>query len=633
VFFASIVFSSLGLLEPVLSKKSDQLNHAKTAFSIALHDSYENLRSISYELIEDTNLKQNIEWGLVHSVGGILSQYTVPGSSSHIQIMDDRCELVAAPRNSIAIGYPCTPKSDAAQGKIDLFFWTKSFQTQKLNLLRSFTVKGNLYYLFISQDINLDWVNANPKLSKYWEKLSLHLVTDPKNFNGHVLVTANGAKEDMQLMLTSSLWPHSLLPFLFSLNRHKLSFICNAFTIIGFIGLLIGLALTRLDYIRFSRVLADFYRWSKNSKHGSDGGSSGGPLSSEKMIQAIRRRVDDNQKFYLDGAREKNESIERLNQTIQSLELENVDLQKQLHKVEAYRSLQTQFAETGQGFLELQKRTLDKLETINDTITHVLSGYTKSLGSILQKWQSELTSVHPRKFLRSLSERINPITQKSDLDSDLEQLMTCADQIKTITIQTAIGAQSTLEDLLQSIQAAEHLVSVNQNDTRKLPNLAQLVHEGQNLIPMTKHMLHYRCENLIDQHINVSENTLPYSIWSSVVYHTHMAIIHAAKDAGLASLSIQTQVKKRVAKTFLVISSMAEAGDLERISFSEKAKSHLQIARQLVANAPVSIIELPTLSGLAPLAIVWDDHESNLDSRKLDKIAQPSGDRSQTLLL
>lgn len=331
--------------------------------------------------------------------------------------------------------------------------------------------------------------------------------------------------------------------------------------------------------------------------------------------------------------REKNESIERLNQTIQSLELENVDLQKQLHKVEAYRSLQTQFAETGQGFLELQKRTLDKLETINDTITHVLSGYTKSLGSILQKWQSELTSVHPRKFLRSLSERINPITQKSDLDSDLEQLMTCADQIKTITIQTAIGAQSTLEDLLQSIQAAEHLVSVNQNDTRKLPNLAQLVHEGQNLIPMTKHMLQYRCENLIDQHINVSENTLPYSIWSSVVYHTHMAIIHAAKDAGLASLSIQTQVKKRVAKTFLVISSMAEAGDLERISFSEKAKSHLQIARQLVANAPVSIIELPTLSGLAPLAIVWDDHESNLDSRKLDKIAQPSGDRSQTLLL
>lgn len=633
VFFASLAFSSLGLLEPFLSEKSDQIDHAKSAFSNALHNSYESLRSISYELIEDTNLKQNIDWGLAHSVGGILSQYTSPGTSSHIQVLNSDCELIAAPRNTIAIGYPCTPQNYADENASDFFFWTKSLEAQKLNLLRSFTVNGKLYYLFISQDINLAWVSNHTKLSKYWDKLALKIETDPNQLEGHFLISATGDQSNIQLILTSSLWTYKIAPFLFDLNSDQLRFICNVFTVIGFAGLVIGLVLIRIEYFRFNNILTDFYRWSKNSGQGSSSGSSEQKISSEQMIQTIRMRLDENQKFYLNEARTKNNTIENLYQNIQKLELENINLQKQLYKIEAYRSLQTQFAETGQGFLELQKRILDKLETINDTITHILSGYTKSLGGVLQKWRAELVSVHPRKFLRSLSERIDPNTQKNQLDLDIAQLIDCADQIKNITIQTAISTQSTLEDLLQSIQAAEHLVSVNQNDARKLPNLAQLIHEGQNLIPMTRHRLSYRCENHIDQNITVSANTLPYSVWNSLIYHTHMGLIYAAENAGFESLNIQNQIKKRSNKVFLIISTDTNDGNLERIPFSDKAKSHLQLARQLSSNSCVSIIELPTLSGLAPIAISWEDSVSDLDRLQHESLKDPQMDRAPTLLI
>jgi hypothetical protein len=87
-------------------------------------------------------------------------------------------------------------------------------------------------------------------------------------------------------------------------------------------------------------------------------------------------------------------------------------------------------------------------------------------------------------------------------------------------------------------------------------------------------------------------------------------MIDTAQKFKANKLHFHISQKKRNELWYLVFTLSDQNGEQARaIEYSKKSQEHIEHARHLIHLSKLKILELPTIVGIAPLAIIWPEEE------------------------
>lgn len=609
---SAICLLLISSLEPMVGYKSEQIHSAREAYQRAIDRTYQELAASSYEIIHSSDLKEKIEWGLKHSVVGLLNQYLNPEILSHSQIIDDRCGFFAASSNLRRINLDCSKL--LKQTRDPSFFWTHENSHSSLHLITSFSVNKQKYFLIVSQELNKQWVNQHPELARLWKPLILMIgkgdrlpaeatliINEGRNSNTNY--SASLYSEDPFLKLI----PQSMLTKKESFRY--LTLIASIITFILLISVVISLSLRERKH---QNQINQFYHWVKNlstkSQQIKDSSLRTSKLS--ETIKQIQEAVEEQYRINLEKDHAKNKTIQKLSQDIKELERELLLRSSKLHILQRQSSAKNQLKEISLSFLNMQKDTHDHLENLNDIVVHNLSLPIRDLSNLIKSWQEDISNISTRKFLRNLDERFDHSKGKTLLQLHFETILKSIRQIVDLSMQSAIYGQKALKNSSRSIKTAEHFLALSGGNEDYSLTLLELLCNGQNLLPTVNQRYECTFTNQLDKNYTPSPELLPPSTWSSIIYHLLSAMIDTAQKCKANKLHFHISQKKRNELWYLVFTLSDQNGEHARaIEYSKKSQEHIEHARHLIHLSKLKILELPTIVGIAPLAIIWPEEE------------------------
>lgn len=604
----AIAFFILGLIPLVLiTLAQGPILHYQTSFQTAkqqyaeaLQDSRRHLADLGHELRAMPSLTENLD-----AASRVLSGFINPGRIDHIAIYEQNCQLVAHSDQGVPLSSSC-PVSTAKGINTPRFQWRKLPHAVSHDLVTPLGVVGDRsYFLLASVYLNNQWLYHYPALSKLVGPLNLAF-GDPKR--GTVLFEDKAGTSGPQELATLSS-THPLLKTLPVLARSE------ALTLGG--PLVAALALFGLTVIVMIRAMKrqsnDLSSAIRRLQIWADelvpDGETPEPIVVQDKSGFTIKGLQDRMSRFVKKTREDVQRAEHSNKLLQQqiVNLESRVLEQQAEHawLAKSRSMQEQMQASGEAYLQKLHEIQSLGEDLAHLAAHAIAKPAHRLYQLTAQWEGEMTTMSTRKFVRSLSERIDE-EGVSELDAGLSLLIGDSHALGNAAINVTMLAQKLQNDLKNNTHLALHWFRMMGHESGEDQTLLRLLQEGQSLIPTTDGNL--RMENLIDPILRVQHLNIPSTTLTSTFFHCLMALVENARESHARGMIVTSQLKQRDEKMVLVISLHADLDDdflLNKI-FPAKAEQHLSLALQLVQGFPIKITKLPALNGVHAIALSWD---------------------------
>lgn len=603
----AIVYFILGLTPLVLiTLAQGPLLHYQTSFQTAkqqyaeaLQDSRRHLADLGHELRAMPSLTENLD-----AASRVLSGFVSPGRIDHLAIYEQNCQLVAHSEQGVPLSSIC-PVSNAKSINTPRFQWRKLPHSITQDLVTPLGVVGEKsYFLLASVYINNQWLFHYPSLAKVVGSLNL-VFGDPAR--GKILYEdTSGATENVQLATLSS--THPLLKALPLLARSQPLTLGGPLVIaLAFFGVTVVTLIRALKRER-TEISSAIHRLQLWADELVPDGDKAEPIVVQDKSGITIKGLQDRMSRFVKKTREDVQRAEHahklLQQQIVNLESRVLEQQAEQAWLSKARSMQQQMQVSGEAYLQKLTEIQSLGEDLAHLASHTIAKPAQRLYQLTAEWEAEMATVSARKFVRSLSERVDD-DGISDLDRGLNLLVGDSQDLGNAAINVTMLAQKLQDDLKNNTHLALHWFRMMGHESGEDQTLLRLLQEGQSLIPLDGSV---RMENIIDPNVRIQHLNIPSTTLTSILFHCLMALIENARESHALSMILTNQLKQREDKLILVLSLHADLPDdflLNKV-FPAKAEQHLSLALQLVLGYPIKITKLPALNGVHAIALSWD---------------------------
>lgn|GEM_PF-3974156 len=607
---------------PLLTLQSD-FARARQQYDGALRETKLRLTEISYGLKIDPALAQNLEWASFSAAGRILSGFVQAGRLDHLVLVDQNCQLLATSDQGVPLTPECPVPEWQAVSEAS-FQWKMTTEAPQLNLVTPMAQSGDRRLFLIASTVLRDtWIYSYPELRKSFRERQLTLGTDRASLT-HVIVeegemTSNGLRVDL---LSNDPWLVALPQLL---QRRPL-------TLEGPIGLSLALSACALFNLlrrlrsresEVERTLASLHAWAQELV--TDETEAVETDLDRPSLDAIRDRMGRMAKRNYESIQRYQVQNHLLQQQLVGLESRLMEKQAEQAWLHQARSLHQQMVAVARAHIQKMQELQSLGEDLSHLAAHELARPAQKLLDLSAAWERELTLVSPRKFIRSLSERIDA-QGSSELEQSLRFILQHSHDLNNSAVNVALLTQKLLQDLKINLQMVEHWHQMMgaRDDARR--SLLELLQDGQSLIQLRDQSLAIRFENTVDEGLSLAHLKIPASTLTSTFYHCHLALMEAAIERGASDVKIFSQIKKRDERLVLVLSIKGDWDEdlMPSVQLPPRAEQHLYLATQLIQGGGLKITQLPALQSMHAVALMWDlpSETQQRPRRALDE-AQP----------
>ena len=223
----------------------------------------------------------------------------------------------------------------------------------------------------------------------------------------------------------------------------------------------------------------------------------------------------------------------------------------QYHQSESMREQMKKTEKTQSRLLE---DIYSQLEDLSDLLVHGLAQKAHGLYNFSQSWQLALEKSSPRKFLRTLSERLDE-NGISELDKDLSVLFEYSNYIGNQSINTSMQSRKLLASMKSLLVAHKHWFNLSHNEVgeQSYYNLEESLIESQILLEMEELKEKITYDNQCDdtEHLDISSK----EAWTSAFYHIQKATYRIAEQLKIDNISIQNRLRDTNSHFLLVVLS------------------------------------------------------------------------------
>ncbi|MBC7662133.1 MAG: hypothetical protein H7249_20750 [Chitinophagaceae bacterium] len=568
--------------------------------------------------------------------GRTLNGFIVPGKIDHISIYDQDCNMVANSEQGVALSQIC-PVSSPRTVNSPHFQWRNTPHAKSYELVAPLmTIGDKSYFLLASNYINDQWLFHHPEFKQSMNQLDLVL---GESGAGKVLYKDDSPEPQSDLATLSS--KHPLLKFFPGIIQSKpldfklITAIATAIFFICIFFLLRGISRRRRA---IQDAIHKLYAWADELVPEGDGSNGGGGavgLAFTKKgainIQVLQDRMSRLVKTNLEAAERNDHEKRLLQQQMVRLESRFLETQAEQTWMSKARSMHQQMHSVADSYIEKLQDTHSLGEDLSHLTSHEIVKPAQKILDLMNRWQSELAEVSSRKFIRSLSERVDE-NGVSELDDSLTFIMQTGTQLNNAAINITLLTQKLLNELEENTKMAQHWFHMMGHDNSIAKTLLNLLQDAQSLIEMQDKSIRY--ENVVEASTKIDHLKIPTSTLTSALFHCEMALVENALESNVGTMSISNQLRVRDGKVILVCSLRTEMVDelLLQKEFSPKAEQHVSLALQMLQGFQLRLTKLPSLNGVHALALMWDadkelddgDDRSMKTDREppLDSIAQ-----------
>ena len=616
-----LILVSVALLKPVIDGYADKLQEARLLYSKAIQQSYHQLSQTAHEIASDPTLSMTLNWGLEKTMQGGLERYLQTGYIDSIRIIDADCHVISSTQKGLVIKSDCR-KEDLHPMSKARFLWHKNDNLPQLSLrfpLEQYRDQSRLI-LEIYTRLDATWVSQHRQLASLWESLDLELAERrPLQGTRHDVLVWEGFSPQspttsyLATLISNDPLFHSL-PLLFSARKtftKQLIYTAAIFTLIFAIYFVSAL---RIRNRQQDLELEKLQVWTSNlipQSGSSDANKDAKPLRARDLILLIQDSIKQLHEFYFARDRSHQQKIAELESELKEHHRHQAIIRQSLAIAERNESLKLQLQKSLHGFNQLQYESYNDIETAFDTINYGLQQSAKILFELGTQWQQELQVTHPRKFVRSLSERMNPMTGQSELEEGLHAIQLHAKNLHMIGLQSTINLQKVLNRLEQTLQISKHWENLTTDESGSEQRWFPILTEAQSLITLDQMHANVIFENLVGDDAGIENVEIPRSQLVSVVYHLYCAIIEAVRELEMPAIQIQTRLRQREGQHALICSLITDQRHVPSARSSAKSRSHLEAIRHLTFHQSINLLELPNLDGFSPLALSWIDKDES----------------------
>lgn len=594
----------LGLIllqSPLLSLQSDY-QKVRQVYTLALDTTRFKLTELSHILRAEPSLAQGLTPEGLAAVGRTLSGYIKAGEVDYIAVLDANCQIAAHSELGQTLNPQCPIDNFRADAPAQ-FQWRADGDTPRIQWTLPLSPS---FVLLLATKLNDTWIASHPELQKSMQSRNLRL--GPATGDG-VLVVEEGRNAD-QIAIASLYGNELALVLVPQLLR------AAPLSLQKPLGIALTLFLLCLVYLirclrrrekDFSAAHAQLYSWAHDLNPLEQGPAAAGaaPL---QLVQHIQERMNKLTKANFEQIQKEQHQNHLLQQQIVSLEsrlMEHKGEQAWFHQV---RSLHEQMMACAKAHIEKLHEAFSVGEDLSHIASHQLARPAQKLFELSSRWQIELGEVSARKFVRSLSERID-VHGQSELEQSLHFILEQSHELNHSAINLTLLTQRMLQDLRSNLHLAEHWHQMmGGHESKKFSLLNQLNH-GQALIQLQDPSVSLRYENLLEEDADLSHLDIPASKLTSAIYHCNLALIETARSKGASELHLISQLRKRNRRSILVLSVKGDWHDdwSQGSQLPPKAEQHLYLAIQLMQSHPLKISQLPGLNGVQAITLMWDD--------------------------
>jgi len=627
------------LAQGPLLRYQTSFQSAKQQYLEALQESRRQLADLGHKLRGLPSLNDGN--GTLSSAGRTLNGFIVPGKIDHIAIYDQECLLVANSDQGMPLSSAC-PVNAPKSINTPHFQWRNTPHSKSYDLIAPLmTIGDKSYFLMASNYLNEQWLFHNPEFKQSMNQLDL-LMGDASK--GKILFKEEPAVPNGELATLSS--THPLLQFFPNLIQSKpLDFRAVTGAALAWLLFCVGILLRELSRKREAIQIAiqKLYAWAEelvpegSGSGGSGGTGSGGggggssgrdakilqPLTFSRKgeidIQILQDRMSRLVKTNLEAAERTEHEKRLLQQQMVRLESRYLEAQAEQSFMTKARSMHQQMHASADAFISKLHDSQSLGEDLSHLTSHEIVRPAQRLTELMQRWEAELNTVTTRKFVRSLSERVDE-NGVSELDESLTFLMETGTQLTNAAINITLLTQKLLVELQQNTTLAQHWFHMMGHDNSIAKTLLVLLQDAQSLIDMQDKPL--RFENALEPDIAIDHLKIPTSTLTSTLFHCQMALVENAIDNTSAEkLGVSNQLRLRDGKVILLCSLRADSVDELSLQkeFSPKAEQHLSMALQMLQGFPIRLTKLPALNGVHAIALMWEA-EQDLEDGQIKEI-------------
>lgn len=587
---------------PLLSYQTS-FSQAKRQYLDALQDTRKQLADLGHTLRGLPSITPDSQ--TLASAGRALNGFIVPGRIDHIAIYDQECNLIANSDQGVPMSSNC-PVSSAKAVTEPRFQWRSAKHSKNYEYVAPLvSAGGKSYFLIASNAINQQWLFHHPDFKQSVEQLNL-VLGDPKI--GKMIYRDDGASGRADLSSLSSQHPllqvfpnlvqSSPLDFRSLTAGALLLLLLCVWRVVGEIG---------RKRKAIQNAIKKLHAWADELvPEGESKTALTFTRKGEIDIKVLQDRMSRLVKNNLESAERSDHEKKLLQQQLVRLESRFLSAQAEQTSIAKARSMHQQMHGFTETYIEKLHESQSLGEDISHLTTHEIVRPAQRIMEMMNRWSEELSEVSTRKFVRSLSERVDP-NGISELDESVDFLMNSGAALSNAAINLTMLTQKLLVDLEENTAMAKHWFNMMGHDKSFGKNLLNLLKDAQSLIEMQDKEIRY--ENVIEASTTVDQLRIPTSTLTSVLFHCQMALVENAIDRHVSHMGISNQLRLRDGKVILVSSLRAELLD-ERLlhkDLSPKAEQHLSLALQMLNGFAIRLTKLPALNGVHAIALLWDE--------------------------
>ncbi len=586
---------------PLLTAQNE-FQQIRQGYQAALDQTRWQLSEIAHTLRADAVLLQNIADPATSGVGRSLSGYIKPGQIDYLAVLDQNCHLIAHSEQGMPLTESCPIKGFTPQIATHLQ-WRLVGDKPRLELVQSL---GNAHFLLAATVLGDTWIASQKDLKNNFREHDI--VLGPAGADGVLLYEEGRGADQIAVasLFSKDPWLIALPQLLRTepLTLQKPLWAALALLALAVFHLMRTLRRQRLDLLQAGRRLEEWASDLIPDKTLSP------PLSAptpKELVQAIEERINKLIKGNFEQIQKFQHQNHLLQQQVVTLESRLMEHQAEQARFHQVQSLHQQMLACAEEHLHKLAEVFSLGEDLSHLAVHQMARPSQKLLDLAHRWELELSQVSARKFVRSLSERVEA-DGSSELEQSLNFILEQSYELNNNAVNFTLLVQKLLQDLRINIQLAEHWHQMMGNHRDAPASLLSLLNSGQTLIQLQDPSLTLRYDNLLDDQAELSHLKVPSSTLTSAIYHCYLALIEAARARGASDLHLTSQLKKRAERSILVLSIKGDWQDewTQDQTWPPKAEQHLYLAIQLIQSYPLKISQLPGLQGIQAITFMWE---------------------------
>lgn len=599
---------ALGFLYTIANTQSyyaDSLAAARSTYASTIALTKVQLSGLMQEAVIDSTLKDNLQWGLNHSVEKTLESNLRVNELDYLAVYTDDCQLVA--KASLQKLLPtCDPKALKKAGGL---LWRRANDKGLLTASMPINADGaTRWHLTGGVVVDTTWLGKQqPTLVSQVKALDLDL---------GFLASAPRAgliyNEDAFLPDTFGLFTRSFLVKLFSAvndaARTRTRLLINIL-ILSCLGLAFLLWRQQRAAVQSQNEnVTNFLNWIRTFS-GNSGPSDGAapsfvasPAIPEAQTMLIAK--DAQATAHIASLQDK------IQQLTTDLRQKDAQIRQAEHRFLGFAKLESLSLQLNRCVKTL-KNDLSKIQNLGedviDTLVHGVSRNLHALSAVTRAWQNEIQLRGIRRFARVMTETQGE-SGATLLEEQIRALMQINEQMEDQLVHVTSFAQKMAQVCKETGKLGTHWFDLTHDaDLSAEPgNLLEVTLSAQDLMTDAQKE-RVRFSNQFELGgVKPAELALGKPIWVSVLYHVYAALCEEVFNHQTGELT--SSFRDLPDSRRLIIATHMAQGDHD----AKLQKSHhLLIAQKLAKRYGFAVDLVPSVTGLTGVCLSWSKKKAD----------------------